>query len=170
MPTDRGEPRMETYRPETKGSIQHPCPPKGINDADYQVEFSFHPDRYRDPGRPFTNDSLSEFPCIALHRKCFTMMQRMVDHRQSLTRHGLPVDGPLSLEDFWRVFRSRLDNTGMMSHWGGVYQPMILEPHEYFFQPAYGLIDCYLWPTGGCEVIVGAPRQSLVPSPIIRIC
>lgn len=85
------------------------------------------------------------------------MIQRIVDHRQYLIRHGLPIDGPLSLEDFWRNFCSRidLDNRGMAGLFTWIYQPRILEPHEYFFEPAYHLMNCYMLPTVHCGVIVG---------------
>ncbi|KAL4863695.1 hypothetical protein BDV12DRAFT_177198 [Aspergillus spectabilis] len=61
---------------------------------------------------------------------------------------------PQSLEDFWKVFCSRIDDDkrgfcGLLCMW--MCQPRILEPHEYYFPASWHSSSQLQWPTGHPE-------------------
>lgn len=67
------------------------------------------------------------------------------------------------LEDFWRVFCSRIDliTRGMVGiHGGRICQPRILEPHEYYFHKEK-FSGCVDWPIGCSDGVVGLMSRLL---------
>lgn len=81
----------------------------------------------------------------------------MVNHREFLKSLGKPLHGPVSLKEFWELFRNRidLDVRGFVWPLGSwMTQPMIKEPHDYYFHERKKLTDYLQWPIGCLEVAV----------------
>ncbi|CEN60723.1 hypothetical protein ASPCAL03156 [Aspergillus calidoustus] len=108
------------------------------------------------------HNCMDDSPIIAVHVKCFELLQRLVRSREKQQDAG---DEPRSLEDFWKVFCSRIDDykrgpCGLLHSW--MCQPRILEPHEYYFPASWDTSNELQWPTGHPE----AEEFEIEPFPI----
>lgn len=111
------------------------------------------------------------FPWVAIHNKCFELMQRLLEYRSSVL-HLRPDDSiirtnhkstriPTSLGEMYEVYQSRI-YTKPCAKWGWSheYAWKVLEPHRYYYNGQfYGpehieLFSLLEWPWGSRYAIV----------------
>lgn len=128
--------------------------------------FEFHQLRLDHSG-DVLHERHADDPWIGMHRKCFDMMQRLLEYRLKvlhLTPNNAPIVEvvspwiPANLGEMYEVYHSRVDRGRDPSGFHQLYIWKVLEPHRYYYDDGserqvdlFGAIE---WPFGSLDTTV----------------
>lgn len=113
------------------------------------------------------NEHAVDSPWLGMHRKCFDMMQRLLEYRIKVL-HLTPSIAPraesispyipANLGEMYELYHARLENGKHPNGLDSMYVRKVLEPHRYYYhdgdESKVDLFAIHTWPFGSPDTMV----------------